>query len=84
VTEAEREMLVEAGKAAAADAIALDPLAIAIVVEAALTAVLPLEPTQAMVDAGTEARWRSAVRDADNVREIWRAMCAALTPKEPT
>jgi len=36
------ETLVEAGTRAAADAIDLDQLAIAIVVEAALTAVLPL------------------------------------------
>lgn len=35
---------------------------------------VPRQPTQAMVDVGTEARWRSAVRDADNVREIYQAM----------
>lgn len=30
-------------------------------------------PTKAMVEAGTEARWRSAVRDANSIREIWNA-----------
>ena len=31
-------------------------------------------PTVSMVEAGTEARWHSPVRNADNVREIWDAM----------
>ncbi len=32
------------------------------------------EPSNEMVDVGMEARWRSPVRDADSVREIWEAM----------
>lgn len=36
--------------------------------------VVPNEPTNVMVEVGTEARWRSAVRDANNIREIYRAM----------
>lgn len=39
--------------------------------------VVPLKATDAMVEAGTEARWRSAVRNPDNVREIYAAMLAA-------
>lgn len=35
------------------------------------------EPTEAMMDVGGEARWRSPIRDPDNVREIWRAMIDA-------
>lgn len=30
-------------------------------------------PTEAMIDAGTAARWQSAVRDANSIREIWNA-----------
>ena len=40
-------------------------------------------PTNEMADVGTEARWRSAVRDANSVREIWSAMIdAALKEHE--
>lgn len=35
------------------------------------------EPTQDMAKVGTDARWQSAVRDANNAREIWRAMIDA-------
>lgn len=45
--------------------------------------VVPNEPTNVMVEVGTEARWRSAVRDANNIREIYRAMLAA-SPTSPT
>jgi hypothetical protein len=38
---------------------------------------VPREATGAMAAVGTEARWRSAVRDADSVREIHAAMIAA-------
>jgi hypothetical protein len=40
-------------------------------------AVVPREATAPMADVGAEARWQSAVRDANNVREIYRAMIAA-------
>jgi hypothetical protein len=42
------------------------------------TVLVPREPTPEMVNAGTDARWASAVRDANNVREIWRAMIAEV------
>lgn len=45
--------------------------------EAAGVRLVPSEATHKMADVGTEARWQSAVRDANNVREIWRAMLAA-------
>jgi hypothetical protein len=45
--------------------------------EAAGVRLAPSEATHKMADVGTEARWQSAVRDANNVREIWRAMLAA-------
>ncbi len=45
--------------------------------EAAGVRLVPVEATHKMADVGTEARWQSAVRDANNVREIWRAMLAA-------
>lgn len=34
-------------------------------------------PMNDMVDVGTEARWQSAVRDANSVREIWSHMIDA-------
>lgn len=40
-------------------------------------AVVPKKPTQKMESVGVEARWRSAIRDANNVREIYRAMIEA-------
>jgi hypothetical protein len=40
-------------------------------------AIVPREATAPMADVGAEARWQSAVRDANNVREIYRAMIAA-------
>jgi len=46
-------------------------------IEAQGLAVVPVEATKAMADIGTKARWQSAVRDADNVREIYRAMIEA-------
>lgn len=46
-------------------------------IEAAGVRLVPVEATHKMADVGTEARWQSAVRDANNVREIWRAMLAA-------
>ena len=39
--------------------------------------VVPREATAPMADVGAEARWQSAVRDANNVREIYRAMISA-------
>jgi hypothetical protein len=40
-------------------------------------------PTPEMVDVGTEARWQSAIRDANSVREIWQHMIdAALKEQE--
>ena len=45
--------------------------------EAAGVRLVPSEATHKMADVGEEARWQSAVRDANNVREIWRAMLAA-------
>ena len=39
--------------------------------------VVPREATGEMAKVGTEARWQSAVRDANNVREIYRAMLSA-------
>jgi hypothetical protein len=39
--------------------------------------IVPREATEEMATVGTEARWRSAVRDADSVREIHAAMIAA-------
>ena len=45
--------------------------------EASGVRLVPSEVTHKMADVGTEARWQSAVRDANNVREIWRAMLAA-------
>jgi len=40
-------------------------------------------PTKGMVDVGTEARWQSAIRDANSVREIWQHMIdAALKEQE--
>lgn len=41
------------------------------------------EPTQAMVDVGVDARWRSAIRDANSVREIWAAMINAALYEVP-
>lgn len=46
-------------------------------IEAAGVRLVPSEATHKMADVGTEARWQSAVRDANNVREIYRAMLAA-------
>ena len=46
-------------------------------IEAEGLAIVPVEATDAMADTGTEARWKSAVRDADNAREIYRAMIEA-------
>lgn len=48
---------------------------------AARLVVAPEEPTQEMIAAGTEARWRSAVRSPDCVEWIYKAMLAAV--KEP-
>lgn len=45
--------------------------------EAAGVRLVPVGATHQMAHAGTEARWQSAVRDANNVREIWGAMLAA-------
>jgi len=41
------------------------------------------EPTDAMVKVGTNARWRSAVRNPDNTREIWNAMIDAALKNQP-
>ncbi len=54
-----------------------DAVAALAALEAAGAVVVPREATHEMADVGTEARWKSAVRDANNVREIWRAMIAA-------
>jgi len=35
------------------------------------------EPTEAMVEIGRDARWRSPIRDGNSAREIWRAMIDA-------
>ena len=43
-------------------------------------AVVPVEITDEMRKVGTEARWQSAVRDANNVGEIWSAMLSAAPP----
>jgi hypothetical protein len=60
------ETLVEAGRAAAADAIEIDPLAIAVIVEASLAAVLPLVAAEGrQVQAAYEI-----VRDE---RDWWKA-----------
>ncbi|WP_231711132.1 hypothetical protein [Xanthobacter dioxanivorans] len=44
---------------------------------------VPLKPTHEMVDVGEKARWQSAVRDANNVREIYAAMLAAAPKQRP-
>lgn len=42
-------------------------------------------PTKNMVGVGTEARWQSAVRDANSINEIWSAMIdAAINEGEKT
>lgn len=41
------------------------------------------EPADGMQEAGVKARWRSSVRDADNVREIWQHMLSA-SPLAPS
>jgi hypothetical protein len=65
-TQSFTEMLVEAGRAAAADAIEIDPLAIAVIVEASLAAVLPLVAAEGrQVQAAYEI-----VRDE---RDWWKA-----------
>lgn len=51
--------------------------AILAAIEAAGVRLVPVEATPTMAYVGTDARWQSAVRDANNVREIWRAMLAA-------
>ncbi|MDK4725658.1 hypothetical protein [Rhizobium phaseoli] len=40
------------------------------------------EATPAMVEVGTEARWRSAVRDANSINEIWNVMIDAALKEE--
>lgn len=40
-------------------------------------------PTNGMAQVGTDARWRSPVRDPDNVREIWNAMIDAALSEKP-
>lgn len=54
-------------------------------IEAAGVRLVPVRATHKMAHVGEEARWQSAVRDADNVREIWDAMLAAspYARKEP-
>lgn len=47
--------------------------------KAAGLVVVPKEPTNTMAEIGVDARWQSAVRDADSVREIYRAMIRAAT-----
>lgn len=43
---------------------------------------VPVTPDPTMVEVGVAARWRSAVRDSNNVREIYAAMLAAA-PEPP-
>ena len=52
-------------------------------IEAAGYRVVPVEPTEEMADAGTDARWQSVIRDANNVREIWTAMLSAAPKVSP-
>lgn len=40
------------------------------------------EPMSEMVEIGTKARWQSAVRDADSVREIWTHMIGAALKEQ--
>ncbi len=41
---------------------------------------VPVEPTREMLHEGAEARWRSPVRDANNVEYIYGAMLSASPP----
>lgn len=43
-------------------------------------AIVPVEANAGMTEVGAEARWRSAVRDANNCFEIWQAMVKAAPP----
>lgn len=39
--------------------------------------VVPKWPTPEMIEVGIEARWQSAMRNPDGIREIWTAMLTA-------
>lgn len=35
------------------------------------------DPTKEMINVGIQARWKSPIRDENNVQEIWQAMIEA-------
>ena len=50
--------------------------------DAAGYAIVPREPTAAMIVGAVHARWQSAVRDVNCVREIYTSMIAAAEKGE--